>query len=157
MADLFRRSQASTTPDQAESFIQSLVSWETQNGYGVDLTIAELATVAGKYLGSDVHTSVIPITNSLDPIRDAIRAGHPVIVPAAGRQLHNPYYTPPGPNYHMLVVTGFTQTQFITNDPGTKRGSSYAYDQVILLNGIHDWTGSGDTIFQGKKDALVIY
>ena len=36
-------------------------------------------------------------------IKEFLMAGKLVIVPAAGRQLGNPYYKAPGPVYHMLV------------------------------------------------------
>ena len=84
-----------------------------------------------------------------------IDQSHPVLLPLAGRQLKNPYYTPPGPRYHWLVVTGYDDTGFITQDVGTKRGANYHYPTRRLISAIHDWT-SGDLTMAPAR-ALVIY
>ncbi|MDO8505828.1 MAG: hypothetical protein Q7S48_04615 [bacterium] len=39
----------------------------------------------------------------------------------------------------------------IINDPGTKRGEGNLYKSEVLMRATHDWTGSDDTIEQGKK------
>ncbi|MBI4122698.1 MAG: hypothetical protein HY462_01740, partial [Parcubacteria group bacterium] len=36
-------------------------------------------------------------------------------------------------------IRGYTPTQFITNDPGTKRGEEFVYPYNTLINAIHDW------------------
>ena len=66
---------------------------------------------------------VAPIVSPNDIIRE-LNKGKIAIVPVNGRALKNPYYKPPGPRYHMLVIIGYDSTtkQFITNDPGTRRG-----------------------------------
>ena len=57
-----------------------------------------------------------------------------------GRDLKNIYYTTPGPVSHMLVVVWYdpTKNEFITNDPWTKNGKWYRYDEDILFGSI--WT-----------------
>jgi hypothetical protein len=80
-----------------------------------------------------------------------------VIVPAAGRLLGNPYFTAPGPIYHMLILRGYTASnQFISNDPGTKRGESYVYSVDTIMNAMHDWN-NGEEITEGAKRVLVVY
>jgi hypothetical protein len=61
-------------------------------------------------------------------IKQHVAQGYPVIAPTYGRALKNPYYTPPGPEYHMVTVIGYTRDRIITNDVGTKRGKDYTYD-----------------------------
>jgi hypothetical protein len=41
----------------------------------------------------------------------------------------------------MLIIRGFNEDKFITNDPGTKRGEAYRYRFGDLLWAVHDWTG----------------
>lgn len=90
---------------------------------------------------------------TLDDIRSEVGAGRPVILPLYGRNL-NPYFSNGGPLYHMLVVKGYTANgQFITNDPGTKRGKDYVYDGAYLMERIHDFNG-GD-VLSGKKVMIV--
>ena len=46
----------------------------------------------------------------------------------------------------MLVLIGYDENNFITNDPGTRRGEKYKYPQERVVNAIHDWTGTKETI-----------
>jgi hypothetical protein len=78
----------------------------------------------------------------------------PVLLPLSGQTIGNPFYTPPGPLYHLLVLKGYTKTHFITHDVGTKRGKDYFYDKNIILNNIHDWDPTN--IFNGAKKGFVI-
>jgi len=89
-------------------------------------------------------------------IAKELSQGRIVIVPTAGRLLKNPHFIVPGPLYHMLVIKGFDDAKhiFITNDPGTRRGNGYVYDQDVLMNAIHDWNG-GD-VLHGEKDVIVV-
>ena len=92
---------------------------------------------------------------SITDIKTALSQSKAVIVPAAGRKLGNPYYTQPGPLYHMLVIKGYTKDgRFITNDPGTRRGADFIYDPAVLWNAIRDWNG-GD-VDTGKKVMIVV-
>lgn len=146
------------SPSAAEDELQSLVAWETAQGYGYDVTIAELADIARAHYGLNAR---VRDDVSEDSIKEELATGHPVIVPAAGRMLGNPYFSGEGPWYHMLVITGyrsdlFGRTIFITNDPGTKRGDGYEYKADVVLNAIHDWTGVKEEIAQGKKTMLIV-
>jgi hypothetical protein len=88
-------------------------------------------------------------------MKAALAEGKLIIVPAAGRQLGNPFFQTPGPPYHMLVLRGYTKDgHVITNDPGTKRGENFAYTWTTLINAIHDWNG-GD-VENGAKVVIVI-
>ncbi len=141
------------TPQQMEDAIQSLVAWETSHGYGQDVTIAQLSEVAKQVYG--LNGTVITDV-SVARIKKEIAAGHPIIIPAAGRMLGNPNFSGLGPPYHMLVITGYDSTNFITNDVGTKRGKDYRYSYDTIINAIHDWNGSNDTIESGAKRVLIL-
>ncbi|OGC29424.1 hypothetical protein A2311_05870 [candidate division WOR-1 bacterium RIFOXYB2_FULL_48_7] len=84
--------------------------------------------------------------------------GNIIVAPMAGKLLHNPFFTPPGPAYHYLVIIGFDpiNKEFITNDPGTRRGKGYRYKYSVLYNAIHDWTGDKRTINSGRKNVIVV-
>ena len=56
----------------------------------------------------------------------------------------------------MLVLTGYDERNFVTNDPGTRRGYGYKYTYSILYNAIHDWTGVKEDIEKGPIVVLVI-
>lgn len=140
-------------PQRMDEEILTLVAWETEHGYEQDVTIEELAQIARDYYG--LKADLIE-TVSVESIRGEIAEGNPVIVPAAGRMLGNPYFSGAGPFYHMLVVTGYTPLLFVTNDPGTKRGEGYTYRNQVLLDAVHDWTGVKEETHLGKKVMLVL-
>ncbi|MBU1911108.1 hypothetical protein KKG16_01695, partial [Patescibacteria group bacterium] len=89
-------------------------------------------------------------------IKEELIKGNPIIIPAAGRDLDNPYFSGEGPWYHMLVIKGYDKKRFITNDPGTRRGEGYKYEYSVLLNAVHDWTGIKEDIRNGDQIMLVI-
>ena len=133
-----------------------IVDFEKQLfGFYEDTTAAQTAVLAEMLYGYG-HTELIE-DPTFEQIKTHIAAGRPVIVPAAGRELGNPYFTAPGPIYHMVVIRGYTEDgKFITNDPGTKHGEQYVYEADTLMNALHDWNGGGE-ITEGKKVVLVIY
>lgn len=153
----YLRGERSISREQAEQELQELVAWETEQGYGYDVTVEELAEIARKRYGLYAETSD-DVTEKT--IKRSLAAGRPLIIPAAGRMLGNPYFSGEGPWYHMLVITGYREglfgTTFITNDVGTRRGEKYEYDADVLLNAIHDWTGVKEETAQGKKTMLTV-
>lgn len=140
--------------DQADADILQIVAFEKELfGYYEDTTAEQVATFAELMFG---YTTELIVDPTVDDIKAQLTLGHPVIVPAAGRELHNPYFTAPGPIYHMLVIRGFTdEGQFIVNDPGTYRGEAYLYDFDTLMNAMHDWN-NGEEITQGRKVVVVL-
>ena len=140
--------------EQADKELLELVEWEETNGYLEDVDTEELAKIAEQYY--KVRTNILYNLN-VEDLKRTLAAGNPIIVPAAGRQLGNPYFSGEGPWYHMLVLTGYDRDEFITNDPGTRRGEDYKYKYDVLLNAVHDWTGVKEEIATGQKVALVLF
>ena len=127
-----------------EQGILSLVKWQTERGYTVDVTAAETVKILRDHFQLPARLLTSP---TAAVIRSELDAGRLVIVPAAGRRLGNPYYRRPGPLYHMLVIRGYDprRGECITNDPGTKRGDGYRYREDVLLAANHDWPKPGKT------------
>ena len=95
----------------------------------------------------------------LKDIISEIEKGNAVIVPANGQLLGNPYFTPPGPERHNLIIRGYDENtkEFITNDPGTKRGELYRYKEDVLYNAIRDYpTGDHLPITKIEKNMIVV-
>lgn len=127
---------------------------EKRFGYYEDTTAAETAVILREFY--KIEAVKLMENPSVADFKTALAAGKLVIVPAAGRLLGNPYYTPPGPLYHMLVIKGYTADgKFITNDPGTRRGADFLYSPETILNALHDWRADGN-IEQGKKVVIVV-
>jgi hypothetical protein len=153
--------KAQVLGDQAvEDELQRLLKWEADKGYKVDLTVAEAVKVLVQYFGvvGKVTTNV-----TTERIKSELVKGNILIIPVAGRLLNNPNFKAPGPIYHMLVVKGYDATNFITNDPGTRKGNGYKYSYQTIINAIHDWDhqlaegGMTDTeMAQGAKTMIII-
>jgi len=139
-------------PDDAESGLQEIIAWEKENlGFFESTTADETARVIREMLNLQAQIIENP---AIDEIKRYIFEHKLVLAPAAGRELGNPFFKSPGPLYHMLVIRGYNQAQFITNDPGTKRGENYPYDFETVLNANHDWNG-GD-VLGGDKVMIVV-
>lgn len=155
------------TPDSADAELLRLVAWSQERfGFYFHQTVEETAVILREFYGYDDVRVSYGIT--IDDIRREVGAGRPVIVPAAGQQLGNEFFTQPGPVYHMLVVKGYTDDgSFITNDVGTRRGHNYVYDEQALYRAIHDVPSGGDSwpagiepvdyIQTGGKAMIVVY
>lgn len=139
------------TLEVSDQELVSFIAWQTENGYKYDVTVAELQQAASDYYGFNGGT--ILQNPTIEALKKELADGNPIIVPAAGRLLPNPYFTPPGPNYHMLVIIGYDEDEFITHDPGTRRGERFAYQYNDLLRALHDY--DPDEITAGKKVVLV--
>ncbi|MEK7653320.1 MAG: C39 family peptidase [Patescibacteria group bacterium] len=143
-----------------EEEIQKLVKWEEENGYEIDLTAEEMADILKNYFGlsASVNKEV-----TVDRIKYEISRGNLVIAPAAGRDLHNPNFKQPGPIYHALVIKGYNNSEFITNDPGTRKGNGFRYPYNILISAVHNWDHllgqdgmSEEEMRQGERVMIVV-
>jgi hypothetical protein len=153
MVNWYYQGMEQVSAKEADRAILDLVAFEEAYGVPMDLTAEELTELIGEYFGfSRVDILEDP---TVELLQSHLAQGRPVIVPAAGRLLENPYFRSPGPIYHMLVLRGYTEDQFITNDPGTRHGEAYLYPFDVIMFAMHDWNGGA--VEEGAKRALVIY
>lgn len=144
-------SQVSYSQEETKKQIDDLIDFQIKTiGVHKDLNIYETATLAENFF--HLQTRIIKDLN-IEKIKKELSQGNPVIVPAAGQLLGNPYFRQPGPVYHMLVIKGYLNNDFITNDPGTKHGESFLYNQEKLMSAIADWTDEGPI---GGKVGLIL-
>lgn len=138
----------------SEHELQHIVQWQTQQGLPWDIGVDDLLSTARELYGLDgrVEENVTE-----QRIKELLQQGLPVIVPAAGRKLGNPYFSGEGPWYHMLVITGYDDDTAITNDPGTRRGEGFRYSFSTLIGAVHDWTGVKEEIETGPKRMLILW
>jgi len=162
MADAYFAGRALSVDDMDDA-IKKLIDWEIKEfGYYEDTTAQEVALIVQGYFGLSAK---IDYNVTVDNIKKIISQNKLIIIPAAGRILPNPYFTGEGPLYHMLVIRGYTDEYFITNDPGTKRGEEFLYKYDDLINAIHDWPNdhggykdnvSEDDMLSGDKLMIVV-
>lgn len=91
-------------------------------------------------------------------IKDELAKGNILVVLLDGQKIGNPYFTPPGPDRHALVIRGYDPEtdEFITNDNGTRRGEGYRYKTNILMNAIVDYPTGDHLPIEEEVKAMII-
>lgn len=142
-------------PSIAETELQKLIDWENATfGDYKDTTSAQTKQMGEQALGMQ---DIVLYTNATTQMmKQELSKGRVVVAPMAGRLLNNPNFRGSGPPYHMILIKGYDERGFITNDPGTRKGESYIYSETTIANALHDWTGSTSTITNGAKVFLSI-
>lgn len=95
----------------------------------------------------------------LEDLKKELKKGNLVLVPTDGRALKNPFFKAPGPERHLVVLKAYDpkKKEFITNDPGTRKGENYRYPENILFKAIRAYpTGYHLPIKEIKKTMLVV-
>jgi hypothetical protein len=131
---------------EAQKRILEIIDFENQTfGYSTDTNAADIERIFREYFK---HANVQAKENiTLEDIKAELQKGNVVIIPAFGQALYNPNFTQPGPVAHMLLIIGYDPLtkQFITNDPGTRKGASYEYDEDVLFAAIWEYpSGASD-------------
>ncbi|MBU1019314.1 C39 family peptidase [Patescibacteria group bacterium] len=153
MANRYFQGRGISGPDDAEAGLQEIIAWEKENlGFFESTTAKESERIITEMLGLKAEIIKNP---TIEEIKRAIVDDKLVIVPAAGRELGNPFYKSPGPLYHFLLIKGYTASQFITNDAGTKRGANYPYNFDVVMSANHDWNGGG--VSGGQRVVILVF
>lgn len=133
--------------------VLGLTDWQVKKwGHYIDTNINRTAEMLAGYFG---HTDYEIINEpTVEQIKRALAQGYPVVAPFAGRKLGNPFYSGLGPYYHMLVIKGYDEKHFITNDVGTRRGKDFLFTYDTIMSAMNDW-GKLD-LDLGVKRVLVV-
>lgn len=137
MVDYYYQNKSLPSKEEVSGILKEMVSWQESNWGGhYNLTIAKLA----EYIKATFNYETETIENlTSEKLKFYLDKGQPIIVPANGKKLANPNFKNGGPEYHMLVVKGYVDDKFITNDPGTRLGADFIYSSENLLDSIADW------------------
>lgn len=153
MASKYFKQEELGVLEEIDNELHQIKNWQKEKfGFFESTTIKETARIIEEELNLKSEIINNPTPND---IKRAIAQNKLVVIPASGRDLKNPFFKQPGPIYHMLLVKGYTADQFITNDPGTKRGENYPYSINTIMDANHDWNG-GD-VLNGNKVMLIVY
>ena len=146
--DRYYLDKLNLTKDTMNQQILAMIDWQNQNWGGhFDLTSEKTLDLAQQFYG--LKGQVVS-DYDVDFIKQKIANGVPVLIPANGKKLNNPNFKNGGPEYHMLVIKGYDSKNFITNDPGTRKGEGYVYPYDVILNSIKNPSG-------GAKSILVLF
>ena len=149
---------ATLSKEDAEREIAAIAEFQKETyGHFHDRSAADTAQLMKEYFDYQNVEYVTDIDTS--DIKRELLDGNVVIVPVNGQVLNNPFYTPPGPLEHMIVVVGYDEEthEFITHDPGTKRGANFRYEEDVLNQALRDYgTGYHETIKGVSKVMIVV-
>lgn len=145
--------QYNLSPLFAKDELLKMVDWETERNWGYSIPMSEVQQVAEWYMGNSFSFRIIEHP-SIEELKQELADRNPVLVVAYGKALENPYFSGDGPAYHALIIRGYTEVGFITNDPGTKHGEAFVYPYHTLMDSMHDWN-DGD-VEAGKPVVLIV-
>ncbi|MFZ1626238.1 MAG: C39 family peptidase [Candidatus Moraniibacteriota bacterium] len=145
------------TKDQAKQELIDMARYqEEQIGQGIDTDTADTARVLlDRYFS--IADYRIDYDFTLEELKQSLAEGLS-IVPTNGQALKNPNFTRLGPLQHMLVVTGYDvmTKEFITNDPGTRKGEGYRYPEQILFDAIREYPTGKHLPIQTERKAMIV-
>ncbi len=157
MAYAWTQGQTKLTAHEVDRDIRAMSAWEIKRfGQDVDLSPEDTAVLMREYWKWQ-NVSVQDGISKQDII-NVLYDGAVVIVPTNGKALKNPFFTDGGPAEHMLVIIGYDpkQKQFITNDPGTKYGAGYRYDENVLYGAIRAYPTGDHLPIVGVRKAMIV-
>ena len=147
------------TPEIADERINEISAFEEKN-YGNFYDTNADDTVERIFKGYFKYDNVEAVSDiNKEDIKKELFKGNLVIVPTNGRLLKNPYYTPPGPTTHNLVIIGYDifKKEFIVNDPGTRRGEKYRYNEDVLEGALLNYpTGNHEKVEEIKTAMIIV-
>lgn len=139
--------------EQFNQQILSMVEWENKTfGDYKHTTMEQTAQMINDLLNLKTKLHENP---DLNTIKGILAAGHFIVLPLAGQELHNPYFSNGGPVYHVVVAKGYTKdNQIITHDVGTKRGENYVYNWNTIDAALHDYA---EPISNGARRIIEVF
>lgn len=117
-------------------------------------TLQRLIKTYYNYEDADLHYDI-----TVQDIKTVLRDRKIVLVPVNGRALGNPFFSPPGPLRHMVVVVGYDADtdEYITHDPGTRRGANMRYTAARLQNSLGDYiSGAYVPLPSLRRTAMIV-
>ena len=146
------------TPSIAEAKIIEISDWEEARYRSFHDTSA--ADTISRIINGYYNYQKVRLERDVttQDIVEELEKGHLVILPVDGQALGNPYFNQPGPERHMLVVTGYDykKKEFITNDPGTRHGEDYRYSDNVLYSAMGDYVSGYHEPFPAQRPKNMI-
>lgn len=127
----------SLTLEGVQAEVLDLVAREERLfGSAVDTSLAQTAQL---YEQKRWWTTTIVENPTVTELKHYLDQWVPIVAPFAGQQLGNSYFTQWGPRYHMMVLRGYDDTYFFTNEVGSIRGNNFPYTYGTIMEALHDF------------------
>ena len=138
----------------AQDAINKLKNWEQVNiGYNADTGVDATTQMARGAFGLTV-THIRDFTEQ--DLKNELAKNHVILLPINAKLLNNPLYRNSGPQYHMIVIRGYNEKEFIVNDPGTNAGNGNTYSFELLKNSAADWDNKAQAMDPTRKIAIIL-
>lgn len=135
MTDYFLR-KIKFSPEEFDKKLTALISLnDTELRQHEDIGTNEIVKLANSF-NKNLKAESKKIF-SLADIKNEIDRGLPVIAPVDAKKLANPHYGP-AIDYHTVLVVGYSDSEIITHDSGTKFGKNYRYHNDKFWEAISD-------------------
>lgn len=98
----------------------------------------EIVSLINAFFPWEAYTVKNP---TLAQLLEELDNGRPIIIPAYGTALNNPYFLSSQLDYHTLVLSGYNMDtqEFIAQEPGTRRGLDFRYPFDTIMTAMHDF------------------
>ena len=159
MAVRWAQGKGSMTKAEAKKQILAIVAFEKKkhNNYRDTSAADTLKIIIKEYFA--FQNAELKKNSNLTEIKQELGKGNTLILPMDGRKLKNPNFSRGGPDRHNIVIRGYdpVKKEFITNDPGTRRGEGYRYPEKIIEAAWRDYpTGDHEPIVSIEKNMIVV-
>ncbi len=145
MVDMYYRKQTFTPALARQEILHSLKLKQSLFGWSLDENAEKIASVINNFYHWEATVIRKP---TLEMMKREIDANRPIIALVYGRALRNPYFLSGGPDYHVLVLSGYDddKAQFISQEPGTRRGLDFRYSYDTIMGALHDFVPGKRTV-----------
>ena len=135
MVDAFYQKKTLDTKNAKHRILDIFDIKNTYFGESLDEGAEKLTSLINLFLPWEAQVIYSP---TLREIQKELKENRPVIVPVYGAALKNPHFSSDNVQYHMIVLSGYNETErlFITQEPGTRHGLDYQYPYDTIMNAI---------------------
>lgn len=155
MANAYLNGQTQNEMSAADALnaINQLKNWENVNaGYNMN-SGADATTHMAQGAFGIIVKQIKDFTEQ--DLKSELAKNNVILLPVNARLLGNTYLDN-GPLYHMIVVRGYNEKEFIVNDPGTNSGNGNVYTFDTLKKASSDWDQAALAMDPNRKVALVL-
>lgn len=144
--------------EEARTEILAMSDWQKKEfGYFEDTSAHDTATRLFNRWFDYTNVSVEYDISSTD-VLDELEAGNVVLVTINGKKVNHGFYTPPGPDRHMLLVHGYdTATgELIYHDPGTQHGENLRATFAEMDYMLRDYVSGVYAPITSERTAMIV-
>lgn len=144
MINNFYQGDSLTKEKAHDEILKIFDTKENQFGLSNDESMETVASIINN--SSLIWSAEVIEDPGIEAMKTELSNQRPIIAPIYAPAIENPYYVGEGPDYHVVVLTGYDdETQeFIFHDPGTQHGKNLRYDYNKFYQAIFDFLTEED-------------